>query len=106
MKASKGCVNRECKSFKKKTKYKDNYEFCPICGEKLEYVCADCWKVLEHNDKHLCEACKVKREQAHEKRIDQVKKAGAPVVAVAAAAWKNKNKIIEVGKQAVKAVKK
>lgn len=46
MKAYKGCVNRECKSFKRKDHYKDEYNYCPICGDKLEYVCADCWKVL------------------------------------------------------------
>lgn len=38
MKAYKGCVNRECKSFKHKKHYKDEFEYCPICGEKLEYV--------------------------------------------------------------------
>lgn len=92
MKASKGCVNRECKSFKKKTKYKESFEFCPICGEKLEYVCADCWKVLEHGDKHLCEACKVKREQAQENRIDQAKKVVVPVAAVVGTVWKKKKK--------------
>lgn len=106
MKASKGCVNRECKSFKKKTKYKESFEFCPICGEKLEYVCADCWKVLEHSDKHLCEACKVKREQAQEKRIDQAKKVVAPVAVVVGTVWKNKEKIMNVGKKAIKVVKK
>ncbi len=106
MKASKGCVNRECKSFKEKTKYKESFEFYPICGEKLDYVCADCWKVLEHNDKHLCEACKVKREQAHEKRIGQAKKIVAPAVAAVSFAWKNKDKAIEIGKKAIKVVKK
>lgn len=106
MKANKGCVNRECKAFTKKIKYKDSFEYCPLCSEKLEYVCADCWKVLDHNTTRFCEACKVKRQQKKEQAVENVKKVGAPVAGVVAVAWKNKDKVINVGKTAIKLFKR
>lgn len=106
MKAHKGCVNSECKSFVKKIAYKDNYEFCPSCSEKLEYVCADCWKVLEHSTKKYCIACKTKRDQRAEQRIDKVKKTGAAVASLAVLAWNNKDKAVQAGKKVVNLVKK
>ena len=70
MKAYKACVNRECKSFKRKEHYKDEYNYCPICGDKLEYVCADCWKVLDHNTEKYCASCKAKHIQVYLHKSD------------------------------------
>lgn len=106
MKAIKGCVNRECESFTKKKAYKDKFKFCPICGEELEYVCSDCWKVLEHNTEKYCISCKMNHEQKKAQQADKVKAAGATIAGVATVAWKNKDKIVEVGKNAVKIIKK
>ena len=101
MKAKKGCVNRNCKAYTKKIIYKDEFDYCPLCSEKLEYVCADCWKVLEHDTYRYCEACKVKREQKREKTIEKVKAYGPAVVGALGAAWKKKDKIIEVANKII-----
>lgn len=106
MKAFKGCVNRECKAYKSKIHYKDNYDFCPQCGEKVEYVCAECWKVLDHNDKKYCIGCETRRAEKREQNIKKVKSVGAVVVSAGAAAWKKKDKIIDITKTAIKVIKK
>ncbi|MDB7989888.1 hypothetical protein DXC78_03975 [Faecalicoccus pleomorphus] len=110
MKACKGCVNRECKSFKHKTHYKDEYEYCPICGEKLEYVCADCWKVMDHSTEKYCVSCAAKREQKKENIKENIKDWGTLAVSAASAvgglAVKNKDKIAAAGKAAMKIIKK
>lgn len=104
MKACKGCVNRECKSFKHKTHYKDEFEYCPICGEKLEYVCADCWKVMDHNTEKYCTSCSVKREQKREQTIQKVKdlSKAVPVAAISKYAWQHKGKIVDVATKIIK----
>lgn len=104
MKAYKGCVNRECKSFKRKDHYKDEYNYCPICGEKLEYVCADCWKVMEHSTERYCASCAAKREQKREQTIQKVKdlSKAVPVVAVSKYAWQHKGEIVDVASKIVK----
>lgn len=110
MKAFKGCVNRECKAYKKRIHFKDSYEYCPHCSQEIEYVCADCWKVLEQNNNRLCIACKAKQEQKRANQIDQIKQVGPAVVGAAGTAWKYKDKIVDAGKKAaevaVKVVKK
>lgn len=110
MKAYKGCVNRECKSFKRKDHYKDEYNYCPICGEKLEYVCADCWKVLEHSTEKYCASCSAKREQKKENIKENVKDWGTLAVGAASTvgglAVKHKDKFAAAGKAAMKIIKK
>lgn len=97
MKAYKGCVNRECKSFKHKKHYRDEFEYCPICGEKLEYVCADCWKVMEHSTERYCASCKAKHEQNRDRKIQQGKEMLKiiPVVPAAKLIVKNKGVILK-----------
>lgn len=106
MKAFKGCVNRDCKAYTKKVHYKDDYNYCPYCGDDLEYVCADCWKVLEHNDKKYCTACEVKREQIRQQKFDKAKAVGVAVVGAGKVVWDHKDKVADVTKAAVKVIKK
>ena len=110
MKAYKSCVNRECKSFKRKDHYKDEYNYCPICGEKLEYVCADCWKVLDHNTEKYCASCEAKRDQKRAQAIQNIKDGGVAVAgavgAVGGLAVKHKDKFAIAGKVAMKIIKK
>lgn len=82
MKTFKGCANHECKSYVKKVNYKSEFEFCPICGLKLEYVCADCRKVLDNNGEKLCIACKTKHEQEKAQQRDIAKNAVTTVFTV------------------------
>ncbi len=109
MKVFKGCVNEKCEAYKKKH-YRDDYEYCPFCGDKLEYVCADCWKVMEDNSEKHCESCKAKREQQHAQNIEKAKGYGVAAVGVAGAvgkaAWNHKDDIVKAAKVAVKIVKK
>lgn len=110
MKAYKGCVNRECKSFKGKRHYKDKYDYCPFCGGKLEYVCADCWKVLEHNTEKYCVSCEAKREQKRAQQIQGIKEGGKAVAGAVGVfgglAMKHKSKIIDAFNATVKVIKK
>ena len=72
MKAFKGCVNQNCISYKKRH-YKDDDEYCTTCGEKLYYVCADCWKQFEDNKERYCITCKAIRDDKKDQRIDKTK---------------------------------
>lgn len=106
MKAFKGCVNRECVSFINKVHYKDSFDYCPKCSQKLEYVCVDCWKVLEQSTSRYCESCKVKREQDRAQKMDVVKKVGAGATVIVVGFFKNKDKIINVAKKTAKLIEK
>lgn len=72
MKAFKGCVNPKCETYKKK-QYKNEDEYCTKCGEKLFYVCADCWKQLDTNKERYCITCKAMREDKKDQRVEKVK---------------------------------
>ena len=106
MKAPKGCTNKECNAYIKKIKFKEEYDYCPFCGSKLQYVCADCWKVLEHNDEAYCEKCRTIRQK---KKVDMIKKVDEHkklIVGAVDVAWKHKEKIIDSGKKIAKVVVK
>lgn len=110
MKAFKGCINRECDAFQKRIHYKGEYRYCPYCAQKIEYVCADCWTVLEQNHKRLCPDCQKIHQANRQQKIQQGKGivAGAVGVAVKAApeVLKHKKEIIAGGKKAAQMIAK
>lgn len=106
MKAIKSCVNPECESKIKKIKYNDKYIYCPMCGEKLTYVCADCWTPLPHSTEKYCPECKenrrLKREEQQQKVMDgslKVAKVTAEVIGAVGSAVKGGQQIIKVIKK-------
>lgn len=106
MKAIKSCVNKECNSYIHKMKYKDEYVYCPFCGEKLFYVCADCWMPLDHSTEKFCPDCQKKRvdkkEENQQKIMDKSVKAAKAVGTVAAVV----GGVVKNGKDIIKTVKK
>ena len=119
MKAFKGCINDNCKMFRKKH-YKNGDKFCLECGNQLYYVCADCWKQFDDNKMRYCIACDTERKAKKAQRVAAVKNAGSNtlgiVVGVGTAVTtlaKNAEKIqsgtktiVKVGKDVAKAVMK
>ena len=84
MKANRGCVNPECKAYKK-IKYKDDDNFCSKCGRPLYYVCSDCWKALEDDSETLCLACKTRRAQKKAEQKEAIKEGAQAVAGVVVA---------------------
>lgn len=80
MKAFKGCINPNCVGYKK-IKYKKDDEFCKKCGDKLSFVCADCWKPMDDDEHRLCINCKAKQDQAKADKKAAIKQGGAKVIA-------------------------
>lgn len=74
--------------------------------QKLQYVCADCWKVLEHNDEAYCEKCSTIRQKKKEDMIKKVDEHKKLIVGAVDVAWKHKEKIIDSGKKIAKVVVK
>ena len=79
MKAFKGCVNENCLACNKKRHYKNEDNYCLACGEKLYFVCADCWKQLSDNKEKYCITCKAARDDKRDQRVDDAKKVVAGV---------------------------
>ena len=102
MAKNKGCVNKECASFKKKTLFDNKNNFCPICGEELYYVCKKCHTQLEENTK-LC----LYHLEEKEQNIEKAKEVGVKVVGfagiLAVGIKKHSKDIVDV---AVKLIKK
>lgn len=119
MKAFKGCVNENCAAYKKKH-YRNEDNFCLICGQKLYFVCGDCWKQLSDNKAKYCITCKAARDDKKDQRIEVAKKAVkgvgvamttvATVMGTVATSAKQIEKasktITDVGEKTIKAVLK
>lgn len=58
---AKGCSNESCSVRKNKIKYKESFKYCTKCGNKLTYVCKDCYTQLDGAEKY-CVRCKAKHE--------------------------------------------
>ena len=114
----KGCQNTECEIFNKQ-KFDASYQFCPICGQELVFVCAKakCYNQIEDTGiKHrICRSCEAKTKENENKVLDIGKKAGAGVAAVvvgvAGTIGKNivkegKSAAVKKGEKVVKAVAK
>lgn len=89
MKKLKGCFNKDCKAYFRKDKFQDDYEYCPMCAQKLSYVCTNkkCYNLLENPLAELCEDCirekeekKEQRKETMEKAVDSSKKAVENVI--------------------------
>ena len=106
MKAIKSCVNQECVSYIHKTKYNDAYVYCPMCGQKLSYVCADCWTCLPHSTERYCEDCEEKRRKRREQQQDKIIKKGTEIVETATKVVAATAVVVNNGKKVLKAINK
>lgn len=119
MKAFKGCTNPSCKAYKK-IQYKATDEYCKKCGQKLYYVCSECWMVLQDDKSRFCEGCKTKKGQKKQGNLVKAKNAGeaaagglATIAAGAVFVANNSEKIVDsvvkivkVGDKIIRVVKK
>lgn len=104
MKAFKGCVNENCNEYRKKH-YKNDDKYCLECGQKLYYVCADCWKQFDDNKVRFCISCDAARKDKRDRRVAAVKDGGQKVVGVVAAVAGTVGAIAANTKQIEKGVK-
>lgn len=74
----KGCRNVHCRYNKERKHLPLDYNYCPICGEKVGLVCRECFAEIEDLGKtHFrCDACEAKK--------DKLEKAGKKLATPAA----------------------
>lgn len=79
----KGCRNVHCRYNKERKHLPLDYNYCPICGEKVGLVCRECFAEIEDLGKtHFrCDACEAKKAKRAEERKDKLEKAGQRVKA-------------------------
>lgn len=70
----KGCRNVHCRYNKERKHLPLDYNYCPICGEKVGLVCRECFAEIEDLGKtHFrCDACEAKKA----KRAEEQREAG------------------------------
>lgn len=109
----KGCRNVHCRYNKERKHLPLDYNYCPICGEKVGLVCRECFAEIEDLGKtHFrCDACEAKKAERLRARKDKLEKAGkklatpaadAAVDAMKSAAVKQVKKAMPVAGKAVK----
>ena len=75
MRAFKGCVNKDCRAYKR-TRYKSGDKFCNECGGKLEYVCADCWAPMKNDKERYCKDCVDRMDARRVNAENKIKETG------------------------------
>lgn len=77
----KGCRNVHCRYNKERKHLPLDYNYCPICGEKVGLVCRECFAEIEDLGKtHFrCDACEAAKEERAEERKEKLVKAGQQV---------------------------
>ena len=104
----KGCRNVHCGYNKERKHLPLDYNYCPICGEKVGLVCRECFAEIEDLGKtHFrCDACEEKKAKRAEARKDKLEKAGQQVNAavgiIQQVAVKQVKKVVPVAGKAVK----
>lgn len=98
----KGCPNPRCKMNIKRVKQKSNVDYCPVCGERLVFVCSKCFCEIEdlgpkHKHCRNCEAIAADKKDKAKENVQKV--AGVAGAAVVSA-------VAFVGKKGLDAVKK
>lgn len=104
MKAFKGCVNENCNVYRKKH-YKNDDKYCLECGQKLYYVCADCWKQFDDNKVRFCISCDAARKDKRDRRVAAVKDGGQKALIVVGGVATMVNTLAKNTKQIEKGVK-
>lgn len=79
----KGCRNVHCRYNKERKHLPLDYNYCPICGEKVGLVCRKCFAEIEDLGKtHFrCDACEAKKAKRAEEQREKLVKAGQQVKA-------------------------
>lgn len=79
----KGCRNVHCRYNKERKHLPLDYNYCPICGEKVGLVCRKCFAEIEDLGKthFLCDACEAEKAKRAEEQKDKLVKAGQQVKA-------------------------
>ena len=79
----KGCRNVHCRYNKERKHLPLDYNYCPICGEKVGLVCRECFAEIEDLGKtHFrCDACEEKKAERAEEQREKLVKAGQQVKA-------------------------
>ena len=79
----KGCRNVHCRYNKERKHLPLDYNYCPICGEKVGLVCRECFAEIEDLWKtHFrCDACEEKKAKRAEEQREKLVKAGQQVKA-------------------------
>lgn len=109
----KGCRNVHCRYNKERKHLPLDYNYCPICGEKVGLVCRECFAEIEDLGKtHFrCDACEEKKAKRAEEQREKLVKAGKKIAEPAAdvavdamkiAAVKHVKKVMPAAGQAVK----
>lgn len=82
----KGCRNVHCRYNKERKHLPLDYNYCPICGEKVGLVCRECFAEIEDLGKtHFrCDACEAAKEERAEERKEKLVKAGKKIAEPAA----------------------
>lgn len=81
----KGCRNVHCRYNKERKHLPLDYNYCPICGEKVGLVCRECFAEIEDLGKtHFrCDACEAKKAERAEEQREKLVKAGKKLAAPA-----------------------
>lgn len=79
----KGCRNVHCRYNKERKHLPLDYNYCPICGEKVGLVCRECFAEIEDLGKtHFrCDACEAKKAKRAEEQREKLVKVGQQVKA-------------------------
>lgn len=96
----KGCRNVHCRYNKEKKHLPLDYNYCPICGEKVGLVCRECFAEIEDLGKthFLCDACEAAKAEQAEARKEKLVKAGKKIAEPVADAAMNAMKKAAVQK--------
>lgn len=101
MKRVKGCLNSNCKEYRK-TYYKESDEYCVKCGTKLSYVCKHpkCFKQIPDNVKEAyCPVHIAERKDRKEKRGNTLKKVGGGALALGGLVLTVGKTVIDISKK-------
>lgn len=79
----KGCRNAHCRYNKERKHLPLDYNYCPICGEKVGLVCRECFAEIEDLGKtHFrCDACEAEKAEQAKAQKEKLVKAGQQVKA-------------------------